>query len=74
MQIKKQGSCFIIKTQYSDGSYEKSEKYYFNSLEAVKKFVNRIRVEDVYGNKRSMSYYEMVVDIYERIDYSVEYD
>ena len=64
----------MVKTKYSESGYEEFRKYYFHSLEDVKQFVNGCWIIDVYDNKQSMSYYEIIVDIYERVDYSVEYE
>lgn len=74
MKVKKQGNVFIVKTQYSGGGYEEYKKYCFSSLEAVEQFINGCWVTDIYGDKNFMSYYEIVIDIYERVDYSVEYE
>lgn len=64
----------MVKTKYSESGYEEFKKYYFHSIEAVENFINGCWVEDVYNNNHFMSYYEIIVDIYERIDYSVEYE
>lgn len=74
MKVKTQGSVFVIKTQYSESGYEEFRKYYFHSLEKVEQFINGHWATDVYNNKQIMSYYEIIVDIYERVDYSVEYE
>lgn len=74
MIVKKQGNVFVVKTRYSESEYEEFKKYYFLSIEAVEDFINGRWAEDVSNNKHFMSYYEVVMDIYERVDYSVEYE
>ena len=73
MKVKKQGNVFVVKTQYSEGGYEESRKYYFHSLEKVEEFINGCWTVDIYDDKQFISYYEIIVDVYERVDYSVEY-
>ena len=74
MKVKKQGNVFIVKTKHSENGYKEYKKYRFSSLEAVEQFINGCWTMDVCGNKQFIPYYELVVDIYERVDYSVEYE
>lgn len=74
MKLIKQPSMFVIKSKYESEGYEETREYRFAKIEDVLNFLNGEIVKDIYHDTKFQDYHEIVVDVYEKIEYELNWE
>lgn len=74
MKLKNQTNIFVVKSKYDCEGYEENREYYFAKIEDVLNFLNGEFVFDIYDNRQYQNYYELVTEVYEKINYELDWE